>query len=149
MDESISPAEGKARHSAHLFCLQLGSKTMRTFNDEDAEKGHAFFDVFAMADLEALPVKEVEPEQAKPKNGKRSRVEHTTNQIGKTPKSSMTNSSTEELLLKYLEGVNAAFTELYRHRRPLYTHPKNECGVHKCVCTTVCSRAAHFGVPVG
>lgn len=29
------------------------------------------------------------------------------------------------------------FEELYPHRRPLYLTPRNECNVHKLVCTTI------------
>jgi hypothetical protein len=119
------------------MCFQLGSKMLGTTNDEDATKGQAYFDVFALADLQALAVKQVETEEAKPKNGKRFRVEHTTNQLSKTPKSFTSNSPKEQRMSAYLADVSAAFTELYRHRRPLYLEPLNECGMPKFVCTTV------------
>ena len=51
-------AEGKGGgRGGHVVHLQLGSRTLRSGNDEDAEKGHAFYDVFAIADLEALALK--------------------------------------------------------------------------------------------
>ena len=139
MDVAIAPTEGGARLPAHIFCLQLGSKTSRTVNDDDAEKGHAYYDTFAMADLSALAVKELEVTEEKPLNGKRLRVEHTANALAKVPKAVLTNSAQERQALKHLDGIHASFTELYRHRRPLYTHPKNECEVPKFVCTTVCT----------
>jgi hypothetical protein len=146
LDESAQAADGaKGRRTGHIFCLQLGSKTLRAGNDDDAESGHAFYDIFAMADLQSLAVKEAEVEAAKPQNGKRLRVVHTTNQLAKLPKSFAGTSKQEALCLEYLRGVGPAFCELYRHRRPLFTHPKNECNVHKFVCTTVrrCFRCLH------
>ena len=137
MGESLTPIDGSERRASHLFCLQLGSQTMRTFNDEDAEKGNAFFDVFAMADLTGLVVKEVETDEKEEVNGKRLRVEHTATQLGKAPRSFLVNSAHEEAVLAYLAKYAAAFGELYRHRRPLWTAAKNECGVSKFVCTTV------------
>ena len=76
-------------------------------------------------------------EEAKPRNGKRSRVAHTLNQLAKLPKPFTANSVAEERALQYLGGVHAAWAERCRHRRPLFTHPKNECDVAKFVCTTV------------
>jgi hypothetical protein len=140
MDIAMEPAEGHSQPSGHLMCFQLGSRMLGITNDEDAGKGQAYFDVFALADLETLAVKEVEAEEeTKPKNGKRFRVEHTTNQLAKTPKSFTSNSPKEQRMSAYLADVSASFTELYRHRRPLYLNPSNECGMPKFVCTTVCS----------
>lgn len=36
-----------------------------------------------------------------------------------------------------LQDYVRVFEELYPHRRPLYLTPKNECSVHKLVCTTI------------
>lgn len=44
---------------------------------------------------------------------------------------------TEAATAKFLGDFERAYTELYRHRRPLYLLPLNECEVSKFVCTTV------------
>ena len=138
MDESLAPAEAKGKRIGHIFCLQLGSKAARTVNDEDADKGHAFFDILAMADLQGLTVKDTVADDAEaPVNGKRSRIEHMSNQVAKLPRGFVHDSVHERRALEYLDAAHAKFTELYRHRRPLYLTPRNDCGVRKFVCTTV------------
>ena len=82
----------------------------------------------------------------KPKNAKSARIQHTINQQSKMPKSFTTYSEDEVRLLRYLEDYQVTFTELYRHRRPLFLTPRNECGVKKFVCTTV--RALFSAVPL-
>lgn len=59
-------------------------------------------------------------------------------QIAKLPRSFTVTSTGEAALAKFLGEYERAYTELYRHRRPLYLLPLNECGVPKFVCTTVC-----------
>ena len=49
--------------------MQLGSNALGRANDEDAEKGLVYLDVFKHARLDALKPREVDEEEMKPKNG--------------------------------------------------------------------------------
>ena len=49
--------------------LQLGSNALGRANDEDAEKGLVYLDVFKHSRLDALKPREVDEEEMKPKNG--------------------------------------------------------------------------------
>ena len=51
------------------FLLQLGSNALGRANDEDAEKGLVYLDVFKHSRLDALKPREVDEEEMKPKNG--------------------------------------------------------------------------------
>jgi len=53
------------------------------------------------------------------------------------PASYRSNSHKEELCMEYVDNFNRQFVELFPHRKKLWLHPKNECGVNKFVCTTV------------
>jgi hypothetical protein len=65
-------------------------------------------------------------------------------QIAKLPRGFTVTSTAEATLSKFLHGFQCAFNELYRHRRPLYLLPLNECGVPKFVCTTVRHLCCHL-----
>lgn len=138
-DEATVLSDGCARSAGQIMCFQLGSRLLGPVATEDLDRGNAYFDVFAIADLASLAVKAQAAVAAAPQHGKRLRVEHTVNQIAKMPRSYSTNSPAEERLEEYLREYAVVFTELYRHRRPLYFMPQNECCVKKCVCTTVCT----------
>ena len=49
--------------------MQLGSNALGRANDEDAEKGLVYLDVFKHSRLDALKPREVDEEEMKPKNG--------------------------------------------------------------------------------
>jgi len=120
-----------------LSCYQLGSNTLGRVNDEEYEKGLVFFDVFKNVKLNTLKAKELDEEELKPKNAKRLRVQHTINMAAKMPRSFTSYSAAEEKVVAYVQDFQRTFEELYPYRRSLYLMPKNECGVHKFVCTTI------------
>ena len=103
--------------------LQLGSTTLGRVNDEDAEKGLVWWDVFKVAALEGLKEKQLDEEALKPKNAKRLRVEHTINIAGKMPKSFQGHSPKELKLIAYVQvgcwakGRGPCFWPA-RHSRP-------------------------------
>ncbi|KAM4614463.1 dynein regulatory complex subunit 7 [Discoglossus pictus] len=53
------------------------------------------------------------------------------------PASYTSNSHKEETLLGLAENFWRQYTHLYPDRKPLFICPQNECGVQKCVCTTL------------
>ncbi|GAX80447.1 hypothetical protein CEUSTIGMA_g7886.t1 [Chlamydomonas eustigma] len=120
-----------------LSVFQLGSNTLGRVNEEDAEKGLIYFDVFKHARLDALKAKQLDEEELKPKNGKKARVHHTINIASKMPKSFNGHTQPEARMLEYVQNYKRIFEELYPYRRPLYLAPKNECGVPKFICTTI------------
>lgn len=64
-----------------MHCFQLGSRALGLVSTEDMDKGQVFFDVYAVAELEALAVKPVDTEATAQKHGKRMRVDHAMNQV--------------------------------------------------------------------
>lgn len=136
-DEATVLSDGRTRSVGQIMCFQLGSRLLGPAATEDLDRGNAFFDVFAIADVTALAVRAEAAVAAAPPHGKRLRVEHTVNQLAKMPRRFSTNSAAEERLSVYLRDYGVVFTELYRHRRPLFFLPQNECCVEKFVCTTV------------
>lgn len=87
-----------------LCCVsQLGSNTLGRVNDEDAEKGLVFWDVFKAAKLEVTKMKVLAVEEMKPKNSKRARVAHTINITGKMPRSFSVQSAQEGKVLTYVQ----------------------------------------------
>lgn len=136
-DEATVLSDGRTRSVGQMMCFQLGSRVLGPTATEDLDRGNAFFDVFAIAELTALAVRAEAAVAAAPPHGKRLRVEHTVNQIAKMPRRYSTNSAAEERLSAYLQDFSDVFSELYRHRRPLFFMPQNECCVKKFVCTTV------------
>ncbi|MEW5310705.1 MAG: hypothetical protein WDW38_002476 [Sanguina aurantia] len=124
-------------YNGTVSVYQLGSNTLGRVNDEDAEKGLVFWDVFKAAKLEVTKMKVLAVEEMKPKNSKRARVAHTINISGKMPRSFSVQSAQEGRVLTYVQDYVRVFEELYPHRRPLYLTPKNECSVPKLVCSTI------------
>lgn len=120
-----------------IYIYQLGSNTLGRVNEEDAEKGLVYWDVFKTARLESLKAKQLQEEELRPKNAKRARVQHTGHIAAKMPKSYSVNTFQEGRVLSYVQDFQRVFEELYPHRRPLYLTPRNECGVPKFVCTTL------------
>lgn len=136
-DQATVVSDGRTRSAGQIMCFQLGSRVLGGVPTEDLDRGNAFFDVFAIADVASLAVKAEAAVAAAPPHGKRLRVEHTVNQMAKMPRAYSMNSPAEDRLAAYLRDFAVVFTELYRHRRPLYFMPLNECCVEKCVCATV------------
>ncbi|GFR42728.1 hypothetical protein Agub_g3646 [Astrephomene gubernaculifera] len=120
-----------------ISIYQLGSNTLGRVNDDDAEKGLVFWDVFKTAKLDGLKPRQLAEDELRPKNAKRMRVQHTINTAGKMPRSFTQHSAHEGRVLQYVQDFQRVFEELYPYRRPLYLTPRNECGVPKFVCTTL------------
>ncbi|EFJ52641.1 hypothetical protein VOLCADRAFT_102618 [Volvox carteri f. nagariensis] len=120
-----------------ISIYQLGSNTLGRVNDDDAEKGLVFWDVFKTAKLEGLKPRQLAEDELRPKNAKRMRVQHTINTAGKMPRSFTQHTAHEVRVLQYVQDFQRIFEELYPYRRPLYLTPRNECGVPKFVCTTI------------
>ncbi|GIL93808.1 hypothetical protein Vretimale_187 [Volvox reticuliferus] len=120
-----------------ISIYQLGSNTLGRVNDDDAEKGLVFWDVFKTAKLEGLKPRQLAEDELRPKNAKRMRVQHTINTAGKMPRSFTQHTAHEARVLQYVQDFQRIFEELYPYRRPLYLTPRNECGVAKFVCTTI------------
>ncbi|KAG2491059.1 hypothetical protein HYH03_010505 [Edaphochlamys debaryana] len=120
-----------------ISIYQLGSNTLGRVNDDDAEKGLVFWDVFKTAKLEGLKPKQLAEDELRPKNAKRMRVQHTMHTAGKMPRPFTQQSAHEARVLQYVQDFQRIFEELYPYRRPLYLAPRNECGLPKFVCTTL------------
>ncbi|PNW72944.1 hypothetical protein CHLRE_14g612700v5 [Chlamydomonas reinhardtii] len=120
-----------------ISIYQLGSNTLGRVNDDDAEKGLVFWDVFKTAKLDNLKPRQLAEDELRPKNAKRMRVQHTINTAGKMPRSFTQHSAHEARVLQYVQDFQRIFEELYPYRRPLYLTPRNECGVPKFVCTSL------------
>ncbi|KXZ51889.1 hypothetical protein GPECTOR_11g323 [Gonium pectorale] len=120
-----------------ISIYQLGSNTLGRVNDDDAEKGLVFWDVFKTAKLETLKPRQLAEDELRPKNAKRMRVQHTINTAGKMPRSFTQHSAHEARVLQYVQDFQRIFEELYPYRRPLYLTPRNECGLPKFVCTSL------------
>jgi hypothetical protein len=84
-------------------CGQLGSTTLGRVNDEDAEKGVVWWDVFKAAKLDGLREKRLDEEALKPKNSKRLRVEHTINIAAKMPRTFQGHSPKELKMIAYVQ----------------------------------------------
>ncbi|GLC33992.1 Dynein regulatory complex subunit 7 [Pleodorina starrii] len=120
-----------------ISIYQLGSNTLGRVNDDDAEKGLVFWDVFKTAKLEGLKPRQLAEDELRPKNAKRMRVQHTINTAGKMPRTFTQHTAHEARVLQYVQDFQRIFEELYPYRRPLYLSPRNECGVPKFVCTSL------------
>eukprot|EP00775_Hariotina_reticulata_P013287 gene13287-13418_t len=136
-------------HQGQLRCYQLGSATLgRSINDNDAEKGMVYWDVFKAAKLDAFKLKPVAASAEGEAAGatslravggstKSSRVQHTTHSAGKLPPTFTSNNLKEQKMLAYIADFQRIFQELYPYRRPMPLTPLNECGVPKFICTTL------------
>jgi len=120
-----------------ISIYQLGSNTLGRVNDEDAEKGLVYWDVFKSARLDLLKERKLLEDELKPKNAKRMRVQHAHNIASKMPRSFNMHTPAESKIMAYVQDYQRMFEELYPHRRPLYLTPRNECNVPKLVCTTI------------
>lgn len=56
---------------------------------------------------------------------------------GRLPRPYAATSARESKLAAFVTSFQQAFTELYRHRRPLFILPLNEASVPKFVCCTI------------
>ncbi|GMH37248.1 hypothetical protein BSKO_05121 [Bryopsis sp. KO-2023] len=121
----------------YIYMIQLGSPTLGKVNEDEAEKGLVYWDVFKMAKLDVLKPKVLDEESLKPKNAKRLRIEHTITVASKMPKTFTTINPKEVKMMSHTEKFQHTFRQLYPHRRPLFLTPKNECGTAKFVCTTI------------
>ena len=117
--------------------MQLGSTALGKGSEDDVEKGLASWDVLKIAELERLKAKQLDEEALLPKNAKRQRIQHTITVASRMPKTFTSMTPKERKLSNHVEEFQRIFGQLYRHRRPLFLMPRNECGVSKFVSTTV------------
>lgn len=85
-------------------------------NDEDAEKGLVFWDVFIQAPLDALQTKVRTNDDNEAGRAKEKRLETTINMATKMPRSFTINGVRESKLIKYVQDFKCTFEELYPHR---------------------------------
>lgn len=124
-------------YNGQINMYQLGGCSYGRGNDEDAEKGLVYWDVFISGRLDSLKVLQHQEDSTGADNAKRARVQHSIHTASKMPKSYITHTPKESKMLAYVQDFKKTFEELYPHRRPLYLAPKNACAVPKIVCTTL------------
>ena len=85
-------------------------------NEDDAEKGLVFWDVFIQAPLDALATKPRTEDDDLPGRAKQKRLDTTINMAGRMPRRYHTHSAREESMLAYVRDFKRTFEELYPYR---------------------------------
>lgn len=128
----------------YLRAFQVGSRALGTPPTELVEKGTVQWNVFKTAKLSSLQGKLLDESCLKPKNPKRTRIQHTLSTLSKMPKSYTIQTPKEQRTVEYVNRFQDEFFRLYRHRRPPLLIPENECGVRKLICSSIRPTKTHY-----
>ncbi|ORX87803.1 hypothetical protein BCR32DRAFT_264039 [Anaeromyces robustus] len=85
-----------------------------------------------------LNVKKSKKKHKSKKGSQRQKLlENEKENINNAPKSYITNSEKENMILKYVSNFNRQYIQQFPNRKKLFLCPENEYGVKKFVCTTI------------